>query len=61
MKEEFVYIGKKIFEYKYSLLEKLVECLDFIYMLSIEELKEKKILKWWVLIMEYFGRVLFEE
>ncbi|MET3688308.1 rsbT co-antagonist protein RsbR [Priestia megaterium] len=61
MKEELVYIGKKILEHKYSLSEKLAERLDSTHTLSIEELKEKKILKWRVSIMEYFGRALFEE
>ncbi|WP_241749985.1 hypothetical protein [Priestia megaterium] len=61
MKEELVYIGKKIIEHKYNLSEKLAERLDATHPLSTEELKEKKILKWRVSIMEYFGRVLFEE
>ena len=41
--------------------EKLAERLDATHTLSLEELKEKKILKWRVSIMEYFGRSLFEE
>ena len=56
-----MYIGKKIIEHKYNLSEKLAERLDATHPLSTEELKEKKILKWRVSIMEYFGRVLFEE
>ena len=42
MKEELVYIGKKILEHKYSLSEKLAERLDATHTLSLEELKEKK-------------------
>ena len=45
MKEELVYIGKKIIEHKYNLSEKLAERLDATHPLSTEELKEKKILK----------------
>ncbi|MFP7735007.1 hypothetical protein ACLHDF_16625 [Priestia aryabhattai] len=56
-----MYIGKKILEHKYSLSEKLAERLDSTHTLSLEDLKEKQILKWRVSIMEYFGSVLFEE
>ncbi|MBA9038554.1 rsbT co-antagonist protein RsbR [Bacillus aryabhattai] len=42
MKEELVYIGKKIIEHKYNLSEKLAERLDATHPLSTEELKEKK-------------------